>query len=369
MRAAGALVAVCSDVVLRTAIDERLRQSAEVVAGGLRLRLEPVERSEPVAFDYWTPLSAPTVRGPNAQAPDVHLAGDAALVFGMVECGVTSEVDRLVFDPQMPKDLGRPDFSDFKTNHLALVANAAETQSMAGQEDLYLAARTLLAETPAEVVITKRAARGSLVTTADGQEEVGLWPTSRVWPIGSGDVFAAGFAWAWAHEKQNPVDATRVGSHLASVWCGQHRYPDAADFPVPENGEFVPRDGCVYLAAPFFSLAQRWLVELVRDSLLGLGGRVFSPLHDVGRGEDEVAQKDLEGLDSSTAVLALLDDVDAGVLFESGWARRGEMPVIVYTEHTADARLKMVRGSDSEICDDLSSAVYRALWASMGHTL
>lgn len=368
LRAAGALGIVCPGVVLKTAIDAAGRDEAEVLAGGLQVTLEHVERSEPVAFDYWTPLNAPTIRGPNATAPDLHVTGDAALIFGMVESNVTADVGRLVYDPQQPKDLGAPDLSGLRAAHLALVANAVETASMTGVGDLAEAARQLLDRTGAEVVVTKRAARGSIVTTADGQEEVGLWPTETVWPIGSGDVFAAGFAWAWAQEDMAPVQAARVGSHLASRWCGeQRRQMTASDFQVPD-GEFLPQEGRVYLAAPFFTLSQRWLVELVRDSLLGLSGNVFSPLHDVGRGDDEVAVKDLDGLDACSAVLALLDEVDAGVLFETGWARRGGIPVIVYTEHTDDDRLKMVRGSNAEICNDLSSAVYRALWASMGHS-
>jgi hypothetical protein len=366
LRAAAALQRVCPELILKSAIDAELHDQAEAMAAGLGVGVDWVERSEPVAFDYWTPISAPTVRGPNAKASAVHITGAAGLVFGMIEATTKAQVECLVFDPQQPKDLGPPDLSGLETERLALVANSAETQSMTGEADLAAAARRLLESTPAEVVVTKRAARGCLVTTADSQEEVGLWPTSRVWPIGSGDVFAAGFAWAWAQERMDPVQAARVGSHLASLWCGQRRWqPAPEDFEVPA-GEFMPQDGKVYLAGPFFTLSQRWLVELVRESLLGLGGAVFSPLHDVGLGADEVAEKDLAGLDSCTAMMALLDEVDAGVLFESGWARRGEIPVIVYTEHTDDDRLKMVRGSGAEICDDLSSAVYRALWASMG---
>lgn len=366
LRAAAALQRVCPDLILKSAIDAELHDHAEATAAGLGVKVDWVERSEPVAFDYWTPLSAPTLRGPNAQASALQITDAAGLVFGMIEATTTAEVERLVFDPQQPKDLGRPDLSGLKVDHLALVANSAETQSMTGETNLAAAAMRLLESTPAEVVVTKRAARGCLVTTAKSQEEVGLWPTSRVWPIGSGDVFAAGFAWAWAQEDMDPVEAARLGSHLTSLWCGQRRWqPGPEDFEIPA-GEFLPRAGQVYLAGPFFTVSQRWLVELVRESLVGLGGAVFSPLHDVGRGSEEVAKKDLAGLDSCTAMLALLDDVDAGVLFESGWARRGELPVIVYTERTNDEQLKMVRGSGAEICDDLSSAVYRALWASMG---
>lgn len=366
LRAAAAMSRVCPELTLASAIDPKLRRHADVVAAGLGLSVDWVERSEPVAFDYWTPLSAPTIRGPNARASDIRGSGSAGLVFGMIEGTPQVEVERLVYDPQQPKDLGPPDFSELQADHLALVANSAETRLMSGHEDPGAGAEHLLENTPADVVITKRAARGCLVTTEDGQQEVGLWPTARVWPIGSGDVFAAGFAWAWAQKHIDPVQSARVGSHLASHWCGQRRWqPRPEDFD-PAGQEFLPRNGRVYLAAPFFSLSQRWLVELVRESLQDLGGTVFSPLHDVGIGSDEVAHKDLAGLDSCTAVLALLDDMDAGVLFESGWARRSDIPVIVYTEHTEIEQLKMVRGSGATVYDDLASAVYSALWASMG---
>lgn len=366
LRAAAALQQVCAELTLKSAIDPELRDQAEAMATGLGVDVEWTDRSEPVAFDYWTPLSAPTVRGPSANASPLHITGAAGLVFGMIEAATEAEVERLVFDPQQPKDLGQPDLSRIKAQQLAVVANSAETRAMTGETDLVAAAKRLLETTSAEVVVTKRAARGSLVTTANAQVEVGLWPTSQVWPIGSGDVFAAGFSWAWAQEQMDPVDAARVGSHLASLWCGQKRWqPDPDNFKIP-NGEFVPHDGQVYLAGPFFTLSQRWLIELARDSLTGLGGDVFSPLHDVGLGTDEVAKKDLDGLDSCTSVLALLDEVDAGVMFESGWACRSDIPVIVYTEHTEDDQLKMLRGSGVEVHDDLSSAIYRALWASMG---
>lgn len=365
LRATAALRSVCPDLVLTSAVDVGHRQAAEVMTSGLDIAVEWAERSSPVAFDYWTPISAPTIRGPGATAPELKVDSPAALVFGMIEASASGSAERLVFDPQQPRDLGKPDIP-VASGALALVANSAETRSMTGISDLREAAAALLKEAGAEVVVTKQAARGCLVTTSEGQDEVGPWPTETVWPIGSGDVFAAGFAWAWAEQRMDPVDAARIGSRLASRWCGDRNWqPRPEDFQLAE-GEFSPVPGRVYLAAPFFSLAQRWLVELVREALIELGGEVFSPLHDVGLGTDEVAEADLAGLNECTAVLALLDGMDSGVLFESGWARRGEVPVVVYTEHGHSNELKMVRGTGAEMCGDLSTAIYRALWASMG---
>jgi len=369
-RAAAVLRQVSAEVVLFSAIDEQLSEEASILAKTLGLNVEWRGRSEPVTFHYWTPLSAPTIFGPSATAAPVALTGGHALAFGMLESQTTTDVDALVFDPQQPRDL-RPikNLEDLKCGRLALIANSAETRAMSEETDLPLAARKLLQSTGAEIVITKQAARGALVTTAQRQELVGPWPTSSVWPIGSGDVFAAGFAWAWMEANAEPVEAARVGSHAASRWCARRSLDlTPADFE-PALGELTPRDGRVYIAAPFFSLGQRWLVELVRDSLIGLGGNVFSPLHDVGLGSDEVATLDLAGLQDCTALLALLDDADPGAMFETGWAGRDEMPLVVFTEKPDSDELKMVRGTGASVCADLPTAVYRALWASMGMAL
>lgn len=366
-RAASVLRAVASDLGLQTAIDDVHGDEASAVAAGLKLNVSWRERSEPVGFHYWTPLSAPSVTGPRAKATDAAVEGETALAFGMIECETTADTTSLVYDPQQPRDLGPLEgLERLKARRLAIVANTAETKAMSGEDDLGAGARKLLDTTPADVVVTKQAARGSLVTTTAGQEHVGPWPTSVVWPIGSGDVFAAGFAWAWGEAGAEPVEAARVGSYAASRWCSRRTLDfTPADFQ-PGGGEFAPRDGRVYLAAPFFSLGQRWLVELVHQSLVGLGGDVFSPLHDVGVGNDEVAPVDLEGLQDCTAVLALLDEADPGAMFESGWARRGDTPLIVFSEHPDAEALKMIRGTGARVFGDLPTAVYQALWASMG---
>lgn len=367
LRAAGVLRSVVPDLVLDTAVDESLRDEAETVAATLGLQVQWRERTEPVGFHYWTPISAPSVSGPSARAPNARIDDGVALAFGMIESDVSGDLDGLVFDPQQPRDL-RPvgQLDELKAGRLAIVANAAETRAMAGETDLRVAAQKLLSDTKASVVITKQAARGALVTTGDTQEMVGPWPTQRVWPIGSGDVFAAGFSWAWLLAGAEPVEAARSGSHAASRWCSSQSLDlKLADFE-SSAGELEPRDGRVYLAAPFFSLGQRWLVELVRDSVLNLGGEVFSPLHDVGRSDDSVARLDLDGLERCTAILALLDDADPGAMFEAGWAEHAKLPTIVFAEGRDREELKMVRGTGATVTSDLSTAVYRALWASMG---
>ena len=78
-------------------------------------------------------------------------------------------------------------------------------------------------------------------------------------------------------------------------------------------------------------------------ALFNQGLKVFSPLHDVGRGNaDDVAPADLKGLDRSSVVLAIIDGLDPGTIFEIGYARAKGIPVIAYVENEKEEDLKMI---------------------------
>ena len=130
-------------------------------------------------------------------------------------------------------------------------------------------------------------------------------------------MFAAGCASAWA-SGADPVTAARVASGAAAWWCGTRVSQVPAEIlagtPVDQvledaAAELVPPDEPPLLTWPrrFSALLTARLVETCRTVLMGLGARVFSPLHEVGPGGDEVARRDLDGLDRCDAVLALLD--------------------------------------------------------------
>src|SRR3546814_14751858 len=99
----------------------------------------------------------------------------------------------------------------------------------------------------------------------------------------------------------------------------------SSDLPSPESLLKLPYPevtlgaGKVYLAAPFFDLAQRWLVEEARSNLLDMGAQVFSPVHEVGPGPASiVAPEDIAGLEAADVVFAVLNGVDPGTIFEVG---------------------------------------------------
>ena len=78
------------------------------------------------------------------------------------------------------------------------------------------------------------------------------------------------------------IEAARIASGCAAWWCGtrQSALPSELLSGTPV-GECLSSAGpelqipevppVVYLAAPFFTLSERWLVEICRDVLWGLG--------------------------------------------------------------------------------------------------
>lgn len=386
MRAAIALSTQGSHLV--TAVDRVLGPDAELVANAVGLQRETVGRSDPVGFDYFTPLSTPRVTGARAEAAGV-LRGESetALVFGMLErAQYEVRSKRLVFDPQRPGSGDRMGLAGLQADEIAIVLNAGETMAFGGGASIVQSVGHLFDQTGASVIVVKEGASGAHVFQREDQAAggagagiaVGAFPTSRVWPIGSGDTFAAGFAHAWG-AGADPVEAARTGSAAAAFWCGTQNpvLPDTilggsesdwaerhglALLAEPAR-DLVPR---VYIAGPFFNLGERWLVDLVRKALLAQNMAVFSPFHDVGLGDESVAKADIEGLKTCTAVLALLDGGDFGTVFEAGWAEHASIPVVGYASRPDVEGAKMLTGLSGELHDDLSTAVYRSAWRALG---
>lgn len=343
------------------------RDDGEATAGIHHVSVRPIDRDRPIGFDYVSPVADPIATGADAVVvanADVTLRADTVLRFGMVEGLLPIDVaaGTLVVDPQ--GDASLPTAG--RCERLAVVANAHEVARLAGDGPLRESAARLRADTGADVVVVKCGARGALVVTEAGTEEVGAHPTERVRPLGSGDIFSAAFALAYGERGANPVEAARFASRAAAWWCGSR-----SEGPLPASFEELPtlpfaEAPRVYLAGPFFTLAEAWLVDMVRSALVDLGAAPFSPMHDVGPGGPEVAERDLRGLDGCASVLALLDGLDPGTMFELGHARLADVPVVGYVDPDPGHGLVMPAGTGVEIHDDLSTAAYRSVWRAMG---
>ena len=372
-RAASALASLGIPVDLHTCIGkddgEILRQKADLE--GFSVKPSPIP--ETIRFDYFYDLSAPHISGcGKAEPARFDVEGDCIVRFGMIEASPRVSGNMVVYDPQ---DMESPEpfgVNGSTAKRLAIILNRHESSRLsrldnASPEEM---AEKLATDQNAEVVVIKMGPLGALLYHNGTHVLVPAYRTESVWTVGSGDVFVAHFASRWFANPGNPADAVRQASVAASYYCYTKGFPSedqlgryspetvhASD--AYENGD-RPR---VYLAGPFFTLAQRWLVDQTRGHLLSMGLKVFSPVHDVGLGRaEDVVHKDIEGIRECDMMFAIADGLDAGTIFEIGYARSLGKPVIVYCENEKEEDRKMMEGSGCRICKEYSTAIYQASW-------
>ena len=330
-------------------------------------KFDPVEVAQTVSFEYVHSLSNPVIRPTYArirQNPPINVSDTLVLRFGLLEGSAIVTADRCVYDPQSAFDPEAFGANGSKASHLAIVANRNEVLAMSQSSDPIDGARALL-RAGAEVVVIKSGPEGAYVVDDNDVAHVSAYRSKGVWTIGSGDVFAAIFAARWGAHGDSPLMAADLASKAVAA------YVESMALPAPtlemlrsdQRAEAITVPGRVYLASPFFTLGQRWLVDEAREGLKQLGLEVFSPVHDVGRGPAEtVAPADLAALNECDRVFAILDGIDSGTVFEVGYARARDVPVYVLAQAVPPEDLKMVTGSDCRVFDDFVTALHHTAW-------
>lgn len=380
-RAAAALTDLTDGVSLRTYVADKERGSLESLSETFGFKVEADSVPNTVLFSYYHGLSEPRIR------PAVHQISRAApiivrdtniLRFGFIEGDAIVNGETVIYDPQNAYN-PRPFHENGSTaEKLAIVANHNECLRLAknkyDKDQIEELGKALLEEQHANVLIIKRGSFGATVFTANEIRKLPAFRTLRVWPIGSGDVFAAVFAHQWAVAKVDAFEAARIASLSTAYYCQTKSLPIPVDLsktfsPEPltiEPGGFPTTRNRLYLAGPFFTMAQRWMIDQGRRHLSDQGFEVFSPFHDVGYGSaTEVVPADIEALDQSDIVFAIVDGLDSGTLFEVGYARAKDKPVVAFAQNESENNLKMLEGTHCEIVDDFASAIYFATWAAM----
>lgn len=368
-RAAVAVSIQSPDTVLYTYAARNWAGDVRASMEALGIAVAIVEIDDDICFSYFHPLSNPQ-RQPSSlqrQRP-LKATGDALLRFGFVEGDAVVDGERVVYDPQHWSEALLFGSNGSKARDLAIVLNEAELKLSTGQADESQAVEALRRQTGAAVVVVKRGPRGVAVYDADHRSLLSAYLSDTIFKIGSGDIFSAVFALQWAERKASAIDAARTASQAVSYYVSSRsaQLPSMIDF-TPEPAPFKDQIGTIYLASPFFSLGQRWVVEESLKALEGLGATVFSPLHEVGigRSSDDIAHLDLAGLERAKAVFAILDGSDPGTLFEIGYARARGIPVVALSEMSREEDLTMVIGSGCKVYADFTTAIYHAVWAAM----
>lgn len=369
MRSAVAVSKGCEDLSLVGMVEPELKENIASLAKTFNFKIEIKDRRNEIEFIYDTPLSSPRIYGLKTNTiSTIEASANNILCFAMVEANIKVSAHHLVVDPQgLSKIDGRILWS---ADHLAIVANKWEVTRLLGVEenlDMETLAEKLRDKYDAEIAVVKCGALGAVVLDSCGLQRVPAYRTKRVNPIGSGDIFSSVFAFYWAEMRTTPKIAAENASKATAEWVmngplqviSGNKNVTAPNAEVPISGQ----SSTVYLAAPFFTVSERWLVDLCKSALTNLGATVFSPMHDVGVGNTgNIAFRDLEGLKSSNAVFAVLDGMDPGTLFEVGYGTAINKPIVIYVNDRKNNNLTMFKTNNTNIHEDLSSAIYDAVW-------
>jgi nucleoside 2-deoxyribosyltransferase len=369
-RAATAIARLGGAAKLQTYADERataiLLQRAALE--GFEAKVQAIKESP--HFRYTHGLSKPAIHPSPEAMPPLSVNADKVVRFGYLEgdCVITAE--SAVYDPQSSKD-PLPFYHNGSTaKHLALILNKSEAEALHGTTGLSSPdlAAALAESHQAEIVIIKMGPLGALLHHGSQTHFIPSFVTPRVWKIGSGDVFVASFAFFWLEQQLAPLEAANQASRATAYYCQTMGFGSQAELLryTPSAAIFkqsMKPAPLVYLAGPFFSLAQMWLVEEARALLIDMGLRVFSPVHDVGFGRaDEVVQKDIDAIHACDLMLAIGDGLDAGTVYEIGYARALKKPVVVYVENELEESQKMMTGTDCVMSNDFVTSIYQTFW-------
>jgi nucleoside 2-deoxyribosyltransferase len=372
-RAASAIAKLGGEATLHTYLAPCCTEALQARAAFDGFSVRETATSSAVSFSYIHPLATPAIQRSSEKLPPIFVSGGLVIRFGMLEGTAVVDAEYAVYDPQDVQDPEAFHKNGSKARHLAIVLNRYEASKLSGVAGTEAEMAHIIAATSgAEVVIIKAGPRGALVVTAGTETWVPAFETDQVWKIGSGDCFVATFGYCWMEKRLSPIDAAQSASRATAYYCATRGFASSVHLTTYNPRALKPAqrylDGyrpVVYLAGPFFSLAQLWLVEQARGVLTDMGLKVFSPYHDVGHGSaEDVVEMDLNGIRDCDAVLAIGDGLDSGTIYEVGYARAIGKPVVFYAENESREDKKMMQGSDCIICDDFATAMYRTLWAA-----
>lgn len=374
-RAVSAIVRMNADANLITYLDSKTESIIQNKAVLENFKYTGKRINQLGKFEYMHGLSSPAIEAEQRVYEPIEIDIDKILCFGMLEGEAIIKSDYAVYDPQNHKSPKHFHENGSNTTHLALILNVHEAKVLSGDPRLEEKAliQKLIEQSSAEVIVLKQGPKGALLFYKSEFTRIPSYITEKVWKIGSGDVFTSHFAHSWLVCGRNPLDSAYIASKATACYCNKGILPDQseiekASFPTARISSRVQKGykPKVYLAGPFFTLSQLWMIEQARNNLRSLDLEVFSPLHDVGRGPaEEVVHHDLEGIRECDVVFAIGDGLDPGTIYETGYAKALNKPVIFYAENETIENMKMMSGSSCIISTDYVSAIYRTAWEAI----
>lgn len=331
-------------------------------------KFDIVPYNELITFKYSFPLDNPTIF-PNllniAKVNSLNVHNENVIAFGMLEANYSIHGDKVVYDPQTSIKPNK--FSNIgKAKELVYIVNKNEAHSLAGSYNINVLKEYFFLKEKATAFIIKDGPFGATLYLKDKEIKIPSYITNNVFKIGSGDIFTTSFGYYWMHKKLSIEESAQFASKSTAIFCDIKAYIDVTKFQNFDFEEFNHKsmeNKQVYLASPFFAISELILVDKIRNAFLSFGVKVFSPFHDVGIGDSElIAKKDIEGINNSDIIFCLFDNYDSGTLIESGYSLAKGKKIIGYHRTCEDEKLLMLKGSNIQYYNHLTTAIYKTIW-------
>lgn len=306
-------------------------------------------RSMDIVFSYFHPLSSPLIL-PAIVKTEVPLTviGKSVLRFGFLEGTAIVNAERAVYDPQGSSAIEPFEGNGSQAAELAIVLNEVELLRYSGASNIEAACQTLLDERRATVVVVKCGVRGALVVEPGRSSRIPPHWSERVFKIGTGDVFSAVFAHAWAEQGMPAAISAETASKAVSLYC------DAPEVPLPPLGSIsrspiagvVPAS--VSLRGTVETLGRRYTLEEARHCLQTLGMTVEAVDLD-----DALVKK----VDGPRTLLVLADGLNLKDIQDIVFNCREADRVVVLDEEK-----RVLPWGNVLIKSDFTTALYVAAW-------
>lgn len=354
-RAAAAVSALSPGSTLHTYAREGSNPGWDALSA-LGVRVCSAHSDTAIAFAYFHPLSQPHIEprpGSIPQQRPIHVSGDVVLRFGFLEGSAIVQAVQAIYDPQTalrPEPFGA---NGSTAQRLALVMNEIELCRYTGCTDLATAAANAMTQGDEEtVVVVKRGVRGVTVyERADAPIDVPAYYSSRVFKIGTGDVFSAVFAHYWGEAGRSATAAADLASRSVSAYCETMRLPVETHLLNGRQPLIGRAPSRVVLHGSTCTIGRRYTLEEARFRLKELGMEVLSP--------------QLEGAPANTIV------DDASVLIVADGLSQADVSRLCTSQPSGnliildeEGRFDIATFSDfgAKLFSDFASALYHASW-------
>lgn len=354
-RAAAAVSALSPGSVLHAYVED-FQSSGPTALKELGIEMHLSPRPTGIVFAYFHSLSRPHIQPPPAEIarqPTIQVNGNVVLRFGFLEGDAVVNARRAIYDPQTWRAPAMFGANGSVAGELAIVLNELELRSAAGLDDLSAAASHLMKRQDASVIVVKGGTRGAIVFERGCRAaRVPAYRSSRVFKIGTGDVFSAIFAHHWAEAGLPAAEAADLASRSVAAYCSTSRLPltdDAFSNQVPVK---YAAPGTVALEGSLNTIGQRYTMEEARFVLRELGVEVTSPAFDGTPGT------------GAGAVLILADGLGDEGFEQMRRAKDAGTPIVVLREGCARPASGPLDGDGVTVTDDFASALYFVAWAA-----